>query len=343
MGDSRFAVVILDASGRPARRLRLAQRQLRAAAAAASALAVALLLCTGHGLWARKQAQVAWTLARENAELQVLAQGLEARLPQVRDAAAAAELSFVQLWAQSGLGLEPGLLDAPPPQTEAPPNEVPDTGGPQMADASESTAEPDLTASTAAAAATAAGASIEPSAAGPAALPAVDELDIFGLPDAARHLTSDARELAVALGDTVEYFHDAQRMLLNTPSIRPAHAWYSSSFGIRIHPITHALLMHKGLDMGGFIGMEIMAPADGVVIYTGLRGGYGQVVVIDHGFGLQTHFAHLSRARVHRGQAVHRGERIAEMGTTGHSTGPHLHYEVRRWGQPLDPRRFILD
>ena len=101
--------------------------------------------------------------------------------------------------------------------------------------------------------------------------------------------------------------------------------------------------MHKGLDLGGQTGMEIACPADGVVIFTGHRGGYGVTVVVHHGFGLQTHYAHLSRYMVRVGQRVQRGEVIALMGSTGKSTGPHLHYEVRRNGEPLDPEKFILD
>ena len=89
--------------------------------------------------------------------------------------------------------------------------------------------------------------------------------------------------------------------------------------------------------------MLVFAPADGKVIWTGVRGGYGQVVVLDHGWGLQTHFAHLSKYLVERGDQVKRGEPIAEMGNTGRSTGPHLHYEVRQDGFPTDPRNFILD
>jgi murein DD-endopeptidase MepM/ murein hydrolase activator NlpD len=117
----------------------------------------------------------------------------------------------------------------------------------------------------------------------------------------------------------------------------------TSSFGRRRDPIFKTWLMHKGLDLGGHTGMDITAPADGIVIYTGWRGGYGKTVVVDHGFGLQTHYAHLSDYRVQVGQRVRRGEVLALMGSTGKSTGPHLHYEVRSNGQPLDPIRFILD
>ena len=103
------------------------------------------------------------------------------------------------------------------------------------------------------------------------------------------------------------------------------------------------LVMHKGVDFAGYTGMPVVAPADGVVIWTGTRGGYGRTVVIDHGNGIQTHFAHLNRYDVRRGDHVARGEVVAEMGSTGKSTGPHLHYEVRRYGEPVDPLSFILN
>ena len=171
--------------------------------------------------------------------------------------------------------------------------------------------------------------------------------DAFATPEAAGEadaLLARGRRLETWLGALLEYWHDAERRLANTPSIRPARtAWLSSSYGVRTDPITHVTVMHKGLDMAGYIGMLIYAPADGKVIWTGVRGGYGQVVVIDHGWGLQTHFAHLSKYLVERGDKVRRGEPIAEMGNTGRSTGPHLHYEVRQDGFPIDPRNFILD
>lgn len=160
--------------------------------------------------------------------------------------------------------------------------------------------------------------------------------------DAAR-IAARGRQLQAELDSLIEYFHDASRLLSNTPSIRPTPTPKTSPFGRRSDPITGQRLMHKGIDFGGKTGDLIRAPANGVVIFTGRRGGYGQVVVLDHGYGLQTHFAHLNRYRVKPGQRVRRGQPIADMGTTGKSTGPHLHYEVRRLGRPLDPAAFLLD
>ncbi|MBC7794715.1 MAG: M23 family metallopeptidase [Clostridia bacterium] len=166
----------------------------------------------------------------------------------------------------------------------------------------------------------------------------------LALPLEYERILGEGRMAQQKLGELLEYFHDAERMLSNTPSLRPAHSpFITSTFGRRNDPVHGGLAIHKGLDIAGSIGSEVFAPADGVVIFVGKRGGYGNVIVVDHGYGLQTHYAHLSRFRCIVGDHIRRGDMIAEMGSTGKSTGPHLHYEVRCYGRPLDPARFILD
>lgn len=307
--DGHWSFVILDDRGSPARRLALRHRSI---IVALSILGVSLVISVGmlvHAVFTYQVAHHVRQLRMHNRYLQQLKDDLEQHLPTARNTVAMAELNFNQLWAKSGLGTDATLdntflLEAPTANT---------LGAEQNSNQTATTGEEQ------------------------------DLLDTELL-SVTQQLTYEARDLATSLSDTLEYFHDAERMLLNTPSIAPVRmGWYSSSFGVRFHPILHTLLMHKGLDIAGHTGMPIYAPADGIVIWTGRRGGYGQVVVIDHGYGLQTHFAHLSKYLVHVNQAIQRGEKIAEMGTTGQSTGPHLHYEVRRLGVPLDPKRFILD
>lgn len=168
--------------------------------------------------------------------------------------------------------------------------------------------------------------------------------DEDSLPSMADDVLQLSRTIDRQMEALIEDLRDTNRLLQNTPALRPTPAgWYTSGFGKRIHPVTGKRVMHKGLDIAGYTGMEILAPADGTVIWLGGRGGYGKTVVLDHGYGVQSHFAHLNNYRVRLGQRVHRGDVIAEMGSTGISTGPHLHYEVRRHGRPLDPRNFILD
>ncbi len=135
----------------------------------------------------------------------------------------------------------------------------------------------------------------------------------------------------------------SQRDLLGaTPSVRPTGGWLSSGFGYRIDPFTKNRKFHKGLDFAANIGAPIYAPADGIVSFAGREGGYGKIVSIDHGYGLVTRFAHTSRLHVKTGQKISRWDKIAEVGNTGRSSGPHLHYEVRLNGVPVNPEKYIL-
>lgn len=128
----------------------------------------------------------------------------------------------------------------------------------------------------------------------------------------------------------------------HTPSIRPCEGYFSSGFGMRRDPFTGRLQMHKGLDISGRTGTPIYAPADGAVMATGYTKGMGRYVIVDHGYDYRTMYGHLSEATVRRGAKVRRGEKIAEMGNTGRSTAPHLHYEVRYKGRAVNPWHYIF-
>jgi murein DD-endopeptidase MepM/ murein hydrolase activator NlpD len=131
--------------------------------------------------------------------------------------------------------------------------------------------------------------------------------------------------------------------LAATPSIMPTQGWLSSAFSaMRAHPILHENRPHPGIDVTAPRGTPIEAPARGTVTYAGWEGGYGNMVTIDHGYGLVTKFAHASRLLVRVGQKVKRGERIALVGSTGLSVGPHLHYEVHVNGRAVNPLRYVL-
>jgi len=135
----------------------------------------------------------------------------------------------------------------------------------------------------------------------------------------------------------------SQRDLLSaTPSVRPTGGWVSSGFGYRRDPFTGRARLHKGLDFGANRGTPVYAPADGVVSFAGREGGYGKIVSIDHGYGIVTRYAHNSRLLVKSGQRIKRWDKISEVGSTGRSSGPHLHYEVRLNGVPVDPEKYIL-
>jgi biotin carboxyl carrier protein len=131
--------------------------------------------------------------------------------------------------------------------------------------------------------------------------------------------------------------------LVATPSIMPTQGWLTSAFqSMREHPILHVARPHEGIDVSTPMGTPIEAPAAGTVVFSGRETGYGSVIIIDHGFGIRTKYAHCSKLIVGVGAKVTRGQQIALVGNTGLSTGPHLHYEVLVNGQPVDPLRYVL-
>ncbi|HEY9738654.1 MAG TPA: peptidoglycan DD-metalloendopeptidase family protein [Trichocoleus sp.] len=123
--------------------------------------------------------------------------------------------------------------------------------------------------------------------------------------------------------------------------IYPASARITSGFGARVHPILRSRRFHAGVDFGASQGTPIRAADTGRVIFAGWYGGYGQAVIIDHGSGLTTLYGHCSRLMVSEGQSVQQGQVIAAVGSTGLSTGPHLHFEVRRNGSPVNPMGYL--
>lgn len=121
----------------------------------------------------------------------------------------------------------------------------------------------------------------------------------------------------------------------------PAYGEVTSSFGIRNDPFHGRSRMHSGMDMAAPVGTPVYATGDGIVRRARVAGGYGNLVEIEHGFEYQSRFAHMSRILVGEGQFVRRGTMIGLVGSTGRSTGPHLHYEVRIRGKAVDPSRFM--
>lgn len=154
----------------------------------------------------------------------------------------------------------------------------------------------------------------------------------------ARSLRDRADKLTVLdsllLGDRIE-----QEML---PSTMPLETgWFSSDFGMRIDPFTGKKSFHEGVDFPAKPGTPIKAAAGGVVVLSAYQPGYGNMVAIDHGNALVSRYAHASRLLVNVGQVVLKGQKIAEIGSTGRSTGPHLHFEIRHNDIPLNPSRFL--
>ncbi|SFR78108.1 M23 family metallopeptidase [Sphingomonas jatrophae] len=129
---------------------------------------------------------------------------------------------------------------------------------------------------------------------------------------------------------------------VSVPSEKPVNGVsFTSGFGVRSDPFRGSAAMHAGVDLAGAIGTPIYATADGVVNWANWRGGYGNLVEVNHGRGIVTRYGHLSQIIVHPGQRVRRGELIARMGSTGRSTGSHLHYEVRIDGRAVNPIPYL--
>ena len=138
------------------------------------------------------------------------------------------------------------------------------------------------------------------------------------------------------------YFANQKEGLHSTPSIRPSNAPISSGYGYRLDPMGHRTSKkHNGVDFAGKPDSPIFVTADGVVRHAGWVPSFGQAILVDHGFGYSTLYAHTTGAQVKPGDTVKRGDKIATMGSSGRSTGTHLHYEVWKDGQPVNPRNYF--
>ena len=157
------------------------------------------------------------------------------------------------------------------------------------------------------------------------------------------------QELSRILDDRADKFGALDSVLMQDrlkkkmlPSIMPVSTrWYSSGFGVRIDPFTGRSVFHEGVDFTAATGTSIVAAAGGVVVYSDYHPEYGNMIDVDHGNDLVSRYAHASKRLVKLGQVVVRGQKIAEVGSTGRSTGPHLHFEVRHRGLPQNPSRFL--
>ncbi len=146
-----------------------------------------------------------------------------------------------------------------------------------------------------------------------------------------------------SLEEAIASIESSQEKWGHYPSIIPAKGYISSYFGKRNHPIYHVSQYHNGIDISCAAGDPIIAPAAGKIVLVKQQIGYGLTVAIDHGYGLLTRYAHCSKAEVRVGQQVKRGDLIAQVGQSGITTGPNLHYEVYLDGRARDPMSFILD
>jgi murein DD-endopeptidase MepM/ murein hydrolase activator NlpD len=169
---------------------------------------------------------------------------------------------------------------------------------------------------------------------------ALNESQVFG--DALsmdKNFTRRVSRLAGRLAQAEQLQNMVQDVPLGEPLAVPHRR--TSGFGTRIDPITHRVAHHSGQDFGAYRLAPIRATAAGVVVYAGWRSGYGRLVEIDHGYGFKTRYGHMAKIKVKRGQKVEFGQQVGAMGTSGRSTGVHLHYEIWFKGKPYDPQKFL--
>ncbi len=179
-----------------------------------------------------------------------------------------------------------------------------------------------------------------------------EEVDLSH-PDSSNLMTSiqldlgDLQAKAIAqeksFQELTEAVQSRQSLWASTPSIWPTTGWLTSGYGNRVSPFTGRVSKHNGIDIASRQDTPIIAPAAGVVSYTGFDSGLGKLIKINHGYGIMTYYGHLAKAAVKVGQKVKRGDVIAYVGSTGLSTGPHLHYEIYVNDVPVNPMRYILN
>lgn len=159
----------------------------------------------------------------------------------------------------------------------------------------------------------------------------------------AQQTNQAARQQALDFEDLIKELEQKRNLLASTPSIRPVDGWITSRFGYRKSPFTGRKEFHSGLDISNRNGTKIMATANGTVSFAARKMYIGKLIIIDHGHGRVTKYGHLDKILVKPGQKIKRGDVIGHLGNTGRSTGPHVHYEVRINGTPVNPLKYILN
>jgi murein DD-endopeptidase MepM/ murein hydrolase activator NlpD len=178
---------------------------------------------------------------------------------------------------------------------------------------------------------------------GPQTLPDGMNVQPQNLLSKTKAIKENARQIEDTLKSVESMVNQQKLQLAATPAIWPTRGYISGVFGNRVHPFTGRYEFHSALDIATQLGNKVIAPADGVVLVAESKEYYGKMIIIDHGFGYTTRYGHLSEFNVREGQRVKRYDVIGSVGTTGRSSGPHLHYEVRYFDKPMNPADFILD
>lgn len=164
---------------------------------------------------------------------------------------------------------------------------------------------------------------------------------ITGMRQSLSQLNDDAGSREVSFNELLKFLREQKSILAATPSVWPVRGWVTSEFGPRENPFGAGVEFHRGIDIATRKGKEIVSPADGLVVEIGYRAADGNYIMVDHGHGFSTYYAHLAKIAVKKGGRVRRGDLIGHVGDTGRSTGPHLHYGVYVNHVPVNPRKYI--
>lgn len=169
-----------------------------------------------------------------------------------------------------------------------------------------------------------------------------EKIDLESLQLKLEELLSEAKKEEEFVSELEDLYAEHPTLLASIPSVKPSNGRVTSAFGFRKNP-NGSWQMHEGIDFAAQYGTNIISPADGLVEKVSYSPGYGRYVIVDHGYGLKSTFAHTSKVLVKSGQYVERGKEIALVGNTGRTRGVHLHYEVKLNGVPVDPTDYMLN
>ena len=169
----------------------------------------------------------------------------------------------------------------------------------------------------------------------------IDSLDYQNISKQTFELIEEYKASMKSYSEVINHISKQREMFRYTPSIWPCKGIISSPYGIRFHPIFNTKFFHPAIDIANKKNTPIVATADGIVVFSGWMRGYGNVIAIEHGKKYRTVYAHLAKSLVKKGESVTKGQEIAKMGSTGRSTGPHVHYEIHLNKRPLNPMRYL--
>jgi murein DD-endopeptidase MepM/ murein hydrolase activator NlpD len=164
---------------------------------------------------------------------------------------------------------------------------------------------------------------------------------LAGIREDLEHLNREADEQEKSLSGLLAFLKEQKSIQDARPSIWPVRGWVTSEFGYRVSPFSGDRELHQGVDLACRYGSKVFSPADGIVTNTSYRSDLGNTITINNSYGISTDFGHLSRIAVRVGARVKRGDVIGYVGSTGRSTGPHLHYAVNLMGVPINPRKYL--